>query len=170
MGNLSVYEATDFTVIHNDFSNYEIVAYNNINEFTHNDINYVNFYEDYYNDIPDAVVRLKKTAVRIYQSDCSKDELVKFICNETYSTDEKCFVLEAVSEKIVESDITTLILYFSEEKLSQDIELAEEFLCLLSKYKNENVYQYFLDYFSVHVGENTEIDQIISTYFDEYYL
>lgn len=169
MGTLSIYKATNFTIISDCLNDYEISQNDNIDDFVHKGVSYVTFYEDYYNDIIDAKVRLESVQIEIYRCECSKDELIIFLCSDIYSN-ENYILLKALSEQLNEFDIGVLISYFSSEFLSQNIDFAEELLYLLSKYKNENVYQYFLDYFSAHVGENQNIDQIISTYFDEYYL
>ncbi|MBC2003292.1 hypothetical protein HCA78_05880 [Listeria booriae] len=169
MGTLSIYEATDFTIISDCLNDYEISQNDNIDDFVHKGVSYVTFYEDYYNDIIDAKVRLESVQIEIYRCECSKDELIIFLCSDIYSN-ENYILLKALSKQLNEFDIEALVSYFNSEFLSQNIDFAEEFLYLLSKYKNENVYQYFLDYFSAHVGENQNIDQIISTYFDEYYL
>ncbi|MBC2391238.1 hypothetical protein [Listeria booriae] len=169
MGTLSIYKATNFTIISDCLNDYEISQNDNIDDFVHKGVSYVTFYEDYYNDIIDAKVRLESVQIEIYRCECSKDELIIFLCSDIYSN-ENYILLKALSEQLNELDIEALISYFNSEFLSQNVDFAEEFLHLLSKYKNENVYQYFLDYFSAHVGENQNIDQIISTYFDEYYL
>ncbi|MBC1617090.1 hypothetical protein HB904_12870, partial [Listeria booriae] len=113
-----------------------------VKQFVHKGVSYVTFYEDYYNDIIDAKVRLESVQIEIYRCECSKDELIIFLCSDIYSN-ENYILLKALSEQLNEFDIGVLISYFSSEFLSQNIDFAEELLYLLSKYKNENVYQYF---------------------------
>ncbi|WP_149024348.1 hypothetical protein [Listeria cornellensis] len=86
-----MYETTDFKVINEDLTGY--VLQRGENEYVHNLIAYPSFYEDYYNDNNQARENLMRVMQGIYEKDCSKEDLVDFICCDDYSDDMKCIFL-----------------------------------------------------------------------------
>ncbi|WP_143812882.1 hypothetical protein [Paenilisteria weihenstephanensis] len=166
-GGLSVYETTDFKVINEDLTGYELQR--GENEYVHNLIAYPSFYEDYYNDDKQARENLMRAMQGIYEKDCSEEDLVDCICCDDYSDDMKCIFLEILVLKTEEIDTTVLLGYFHLDYLRKDMTLTKSLFAVLAKSKNEDVYHFFLAYLYENAGLSEEIDEIVRVYFDDYY-
>ncbi|MBC1503311.1 hypothetical protein HB881_05620 [Listeria booriae] len=168
-GGLSIYESIDFIFVNDSLEAYSQKVRGTVHEFIHELINYPNFYEDYYNDTPKSRRDLELAKEAIYREDCSKDELMEFICDNNSSYEEKLFILKALQGQIIEDDIVRLVKYFDSDALVRNDYLVKELFSLLGEYRNEKVYQLFLNYFSEAVGKDSKVDELITTYFDNYY-
>lgn len=169
VGGLSIYESVDFIFINDSLEAYFKEVKGTVHEFIHELINYPNFYEEYYNDTPKSREYLELAKEAIYREDCSKDELMEFICDGNSSHEEKLFILKALQGQVTEDDIVRLVKHFDSGFLIQNDYLVKELFSLLGKYRNEEVYQLFLDYFSEAVGQDSKVDELITAYFDNYY-
>lgn len=168
-GGVSIYEESDFEITCSNLQNYNCEKVDSIVGFTHENIDYRSFLENYYNDDDIALKKLKEALVIIYSADCSNKELVSYIVSNPLPIDDQLIILQAISSKMNESTASELVNHYSPFLLEADNELVEMLFRLLSNCKSDEVYDLFLKYYSITVGNNQDIDDIVIRYMDAYY-
>ncbi|MGX7419519.1 hypothetical protein ACWOFR_12040 [Carnobacterium gallinarum] len=162
-GGLSIYELKDFQVYKENISSY----IKDMTSLVYELVDYPTFLENYYNDDKKARNDVDKSRLKIFKEDLNKDELIELITSEDYSSYEKIIFIEVVENKINDNSAKVLAKYFQNNH-NIESEMLLSICKLLSKYKNQEVYDLFLNFISDDTINNDSMQNIIIEYFNNY--
>lgn len=162
-GGLSIYELKDFQVYKENISSY----IKDMTSLVYELVDYPAFLENYYNDDKKARNDVDKSRLKIFKEDLNKDELIELITSEDYSSYEKIIFIEVVENKINDNSVKLLAKYFQNNH-NIESEMLLSICKLLSKYKNQEVYDLFLNFISDDTINNNFMQNIIIEYFNNY--
>ncbi|MGX7420734.1 hypothetical protein ACWOFR_18330 [Carnobacterium gallinarum] len=162
-GGLSIYELKDFQVYKENISSY----IKDMTSLVYELVDYPAFLENYYNDDKKARNDVDKSRLNIFKEDLNEDELIELITSEDYSSYEKIIFIEVVENKINDNSVKLLAKYFQNNH-NIESEMLLSICKLLSKYKNQEVYDLFLNFISDDTINNNFMQNIIIEYFNNY--
>lgn len=162
-GGLSIYELKDFQVYKENISSY----IKDMTSLVYELVDYPAFLENYYNDDKKARNDVDKSRLNIFKEDLNEDELIELITSEDYSSYEKIIFIEVVENKINDNSAKVLAKYFQNNH-NIESEMLLSICKLLSKYKNQEVYDLFLNFISDDTINNNFMQNIIIEYFNNY--
>lgn len=162
-GGLSIYELKDFQVYKENISSY----IKDMTSLVYELVDYPTFLENYYNDDKKARNDVDKSRLNIFKEDLNEDELIELITSEDYSSYEKIIFIEVVENKINDNSAKVLAKYFQNNH-NIESEMLLSICKLLSKYKNQEVYDLFLNFISDDTINNDSMQNIIIEYFNNY--
>jgi hypothetical protein len=168
-GSVGIYDTTDFQIQNISFEKYTFVLKNQ-DDFLANNIAYDGFWAMLYGDSPDGIEEYNKakhdfkTAKMILYKEYSLEELRVRILND--SLDERDFIFEFL--RIEQNDgFLELAIDIIKDGMKDEVRYFEvdEIFKYLASFKNKSVEDFFIEYTSVDVWENEEINSIVYNYF-----
>lgn len=168
-GNIGIYNINDFEIQSITFERYVFVSENQ-NEFLNNCISYDGFWVGFYNDNPDGLngyLKAKKAflsaKMELYR-EYSECELQAKISSN--NLDERDFIFSFLrNEK--NSNFIELAIALIKDSMKNNSKYFEvdEIFRYLSSFKNECIQDFFIEYMSNEIWENSEINEIVYNYF-----
>ncbi|MFX3651384.1 MAG: hypothetical protein ACE3K2_06215 [Paenibacillus sp.] len=162
------YDATLFNVISDKLSG-EWIVLNKPNQSSTRlpeEIAYLTFWEDFYNDEPKALRAFKQVKSRVYLEELEASEITNIL--ESDNQDEIHFVLNAFIRAKC-GTYTKEVIRFAKTKLSDDLYSEDDILWTAFKYlslfQEEDINDFFVYYLTnIELG-NDELTEVVSNYF-----